>query len=264
MEFGKRLRKQARRCGNVYSEKQLISKFVRGLREDVKPLVRAMDLEGLSRSFNTYVEKAYALGESHRALSSRTSARRVRLADVKHPKKALSIESGSRSNTSVRPILAAGEQLTFSSRPDTATVDTDYDRLMEEQPSSSEEGSVLSAERRSKRYPFPNRPNWKVDRVQNSPDDICFECYGVGHKKPNCPNLERSSDDPAYRTLQKNNYGKLHRLQKEWLSTAGQTPMFAKEGRGRDPMPPPPKIADLPVDDPIKENPVADNVQQGN
>ena len=248
----------------MFSEKQLISKFVRGLRDDVKPLIRAMDHECLTRSFNTYVDKAYALGESHRALSSRTGGRRVRLQDVKHPKKALSIESGSQSNNSVQPVLAAGERLTMSSQLETATADTNYDRLMEEEPSSSEEGSVLAADRRVKRYPFPNRPSWKVDRAKNHPDDICFECYGVGHRKPNCPNLERPRDDPVYRQLQRNNYGKLHQVQKDWLAKAGQAPTFAPEGRGREPLPPPPKVSDLPKPVDPEPEPVVASPKQEN
>ena len=37
------------------------------------------------------------------------------------------------------------------------------------------------------------RPGWVS--YKNEPTDICFECFGLGHKKPNCPHLLKTYFD---------------------------------------------------------------------
>ena len=273
-DFGRRLRRQARKCGNVFSEKQLITRFVRGTHENVKPLLRAT-YDGASisgQSFSDYVEKAQALGTAHRALSQ-SGTRKLKNDRPGRPDKISMIATASDPGPKEAVLALANEYP--PSQFETATEDTDYRRVMQTAPSDSTDptqqevqDSQLVNQIEKKRYFYPNRVGWKdgnrtrqhdlsyrgagnQDRSRehqpkrNQPDDICFECYGVGHRKPNCPFLEKSAYDSTYQNLRRTNYAKLHPLQKEWLGKVGQTPPFATT-RDYQGVGPPPKVADLP------------------
>ena len=69
------------------------------------------------------------------------------------------------------------------------------------------------------------RPWWVAFR--NEPTDICFECFELGHKKPNCPYLAKTFYDANFREVVKRNYYQLTRQQKEYLRAIARTPAFA-------------------------------------
>ena len=60
-----------------------------------------------------------------------------------------------------------------------------------------------------------------------SADEICYECFECGHRRPDCPWRDRKVGDPNYLNASKRNYSKLHRLQKEYLAKIGRAPHFA-------------------------------------
>ena len=67
--YAKCLRKQGRRYGSVFSEQDMINRFIRGLRADLKPLLRVLKAEySLPNAFQDYVERAGAQGDAQRAL----------------------------------------------------------------------------------------------------------------------------------------------------------------------------------------------------
>ena len=90
VSYAKRPRKQARRCGSVFREQNMINRFIRGLRADLKPLLRVLRADyGLPNAFQDYVERAGAQGDAHRALVDKT----------------LTSKPGSRSASPMRPKL---------------------------------------------------------------------------------------------------------------------------------------------------------------
>ena len=61
--YAKRLRKQTRRCGSVFSEQDMINRFIRDLRADLKPLLRVLRADySLPNAVQDYVERAGAQG----------------------------------------------------------------------------------------------------------------------------------------------------------------------------------------------------------
>ena len=69
------------------------------------------------------------------------------------------------------------------------------------------------------------RPGWVAFRKE--PTDICFECFALGHKKPNCPYLAKTFYDANFREVVKRNYHQLTRQQKEYLRAIARSPAFA-------------------------------------
>ena len=68
--YAKCQRTKARRCRGVFSEPEMITRFIRGLREDLKRLLRLTNEDySLPNVFQDFVERATAQGEAHRALS---------------------------------------------------------------------------------------------------------------------------------------------------------------------------------------------------
>ena len=71
--YAKRLRKQGRRCVSVCTEQDMINRFIRGLRADLRPLLRALRADySLLNAFQDYVERTGAQGDAYRALFGRT------------------------------------------------------------------------------------------------------------------------------------------------------------------------------------------------
>ena len=80
--FGLRLFKMAATFGGAYRERDLISRFIRGLSSTLKPLLTAERAQANfsdCKSYSQVVERACTLGESHRALAD-TIYRRSRRA----------------------------------------------------------------------------------------------------------------------------------------------------------------------------------------
>lgn len=73
-QFARRLRKTNRAIAGVFSQQDLITRFMRGLHSDVKPLLRQsrQDYSG-PNAFQEFVDQAHAQGESHRALLTKKS-----------------------------------------------------------------------------------------------------------------------------------------------------------------------------------------------
>ncbi len=66
--FRLRVRDTARLCGNVFSEKEMITRFILGSHADIKTIILSNKSLWGRVSFDDFVRRAQALGDSHRAL----------------------------------------------------------------------------------------------------------------------------------------------------------------------------------------------------
>ena len=223
--YPKCLRTQARRCGGVFSESEMITRFILGLREDLKPLLRLTRADySLPNVFQDFVERATAQSEAHRALSGQDAKPPKRREGVYAPVTKPSLRptkttvlSRGPQVYSVEPIEEHGDDLPYYP-PGAAPPGTDSVMVLhtpDEAPShvptqeldlletlSSEPADPLSSEvylfhpdrnPSQPHYAQPTsqqRPGWVAFR--NEPTDICFECFSLGHKKPNCPYLAKT------------------------------------------------------------------------
>lgn len=55
--------------------------------------------------------------------------------------------------------------------------------------------------------------------------DVCYECFVPGHRKPNCPHLNRSSLDVAFRNWVFANFARLETWVQERLRSLGRAPL---------------------------------------
>ena len=257
--YAKRLRTQARRCGGVFTEPEMITRFIRGLHEDLKPLLRLTRADySLPNVFQDFVERATAQGEAHRALAGREGKppkrREGASAPFKRGDKAIPLATLRRGPQvySVDPLEEHGDDLPYygpvTGPPGGAPVmatqaaedhlsDVPTAELDISDPTLSGAGSLPHEEaylvqpNRNPRVPSyaqptpQQRPGWLAFR--NEPTDICFECFALGHKKPNCPYLAKTFYDANFREAVRRNYHKLTRQQKEYLRAIGRTPAFA-------------------------------------
>ena len=258
--YAKRLRTQARRCGGFFSEPEMITRFIRGLLEDLKPLLRLTRADySLPNVFQDFVELATAQGEAHRALSGQDFKPLKRREGVYAPVTKPSLRptkttvlSRGPQVYSVDPIEEQGDDLPYYPpgaappgadpvmalhTPDEAPSHVPNQELDMSETLSSEPAGPLSSEvylihpNRNPRQPHyaqptsQQRPGWVAFR--NEPTDICFECFALGHKKPNCPYLAKTFYDANFREVVKRNYYQLTRQQKEYLRAIARTPAFA-------------------------------------
>lgn len=273
LAFGTRLRDKARACGNVFSESELISKFLRGVRPDIKPILLAAQLDG-EMPFDDFVERAFAQGEAHRALVKTIGLRgKPRGPELRKP--VLAVEHQAvRFNPSANVIpdradgdaimaaLPGGGYISDDSERSRATT---YDDIVpgESRFELDNVDLIRDRQRRPQRPSFvgrhrgsstmPSQPGYL--HYQDTEDDICFKCFGVGHKKPNCPHVGKSEHDTVYRKMQENNFNALHPLQKQWLADVGKLPRFERSALRTGP----PKIKDLP---PIAKDMASANMAQ--
>ena len=79
------------------------------------------------------------------------------------------------------------------------------------------------------RAPQPGATSQQIkwnDQLQRAPADICFECFELGHRKPDCPYNAAKYDESFHRKVAQSYY-KLTQAQREWLHRCDRTPLFA-------------------------------------
>ena len=100
--YARRLRSKAKCFGGVYSEGDLITRFIRGLDPALKPLLSAERKYGLRscRTFYDVVDRAAGLGDSKRAMVHRATRRQKTTQNLCHcMDRVSSIEPATRSRT---------------------------------------------------------------------------------------------------------------------------------------------------------------------
>ena len=108
--FATRLQDKARACGNVYSESQLITKFMRGIGPDVKPHLWGLRQKQPGISSDELVEAAQALGSANRALLTRFSQPKPRPAKLERHPKVLHIQTPNVTFEDSIPVAPPGRQ----------------------------------------------------------------------------------------------------------------------------------------------------------
>ena len=206
------------------------------------------------------MERAAALGETHRALvrPTRGTKATVPAGKAKAPARAVhlvepEVERHPSNPQDGDPVFFAGELCSAPSIPLTPSncQTNPSDTEAYTAPPSEEVDDVYAlnysrgrrqgyvANNRNPRvadYAQPSqhmRPGWVVS--QNQPTDVCFECFGLGHRKPNCPHLTRPYLDPGFLDIARDNYARLNEPQRTTLRVYGRTPAFAMTGNQGQP-----------------------------
>lgn len=250
--YSRRLLQKANECAGVCTDQDLIRRFIRGLRPDLKPLVSMSTFDPeRKKTLMDYVDFATAQGEAHREIR-RSSSNPKKTGSV--PKRKTTGRTGSSRTLLVdRPT----DRRHYSSSDSEESTDSDIERRaevalivydilptppsLEPTLSGSSTPTVESVStaadvlailpNRNPRLPAyaqptrEQRPGWVV--AEDRPNDICFGCFGVGHKKPNCPHASRVDHEPAYDAFRRGNYFALSFEQKKWLALVGRLPPFA-------------------------------------
>ena len=68
---------------------------------------------------------------------------------------------------------------------------------------------------------------WGNQPMEKSQDDICYDCFEVGHRRPNCP-FQGAIRDKFFDNFVHRNYLTLNAAQRAWLDRMGHTPEFAR------------------------------------
>ena len=189
LPYGNRVSVAAYRCGNVFTDSELMNVFVDGLLPATRTLVaRFRESAGRSVTLEQLVAFARDEGDANRArLPSRS-----RLPKGVLPKSAIAVDMVE--DDSEAPASHEGDPEIFGLLPDwSATPDTS------DVPSTVEDATdaILYGDRHvhAQRLPYGGpavrrtRPGWQ-DR-QLTPRErltrlICFVCYGIGHVASNC------------------------------------------------------------------------------
>lgn len=242
-DFGLRVRDTARLCGNVFTENQLTTRFILGTHAAVKPVILSNKALWGNVSFEEVVRRAQAMGESHRALFSRRSKAGHAMAiwDQKSANEGQSEERRHQHSGPDDPVFAIGLGLQKAREADAASADTRYDHVF---PDGCHEAHMVGREQRQVSFRQPSRSRMSTrsqvvgtrERTMNdagrpgwvnpsySSVDVCYACIGLGHRRPQCPHRDRSSEDPNFAFLRAENFKVLTPEQQAAIRRVGAAP----------------------------------------
>ena len=228
-QFADRLRKKARSCGPVYSEGDLITRFLRGLSPDLKPLLRVQrhDLRG-PRAFYDFVERATAAGEAHRPLLARYAKRPK---DAPKSAKVFAVETATQSSPNSGHSRRKSSNGRRAKEPDPVLVTERHADIESESSSEGdtvtefESSGIVQADEQDVVAVVDSKKAQR--RKQNPPDgvDICYLCFEEGHRSPTC-RFHVCKDDSQFQRYALCNYAKLKLRQREFIDNAGQMPQM--------------------------------------
>ena len=226
--YARRLRSKAKCFGGVYSEADLITRFIRGLDPALKPLLsdeRNSELRSC-RTIYDVVDRAACLGDSQGAMMHRATRRQKTTQNLRHRMdRVSSIECATRSRT---------ERTTPSNlrRQDAVMLLQEEESIVEDQhlqlPTTSYGTTNRSEISDPSEFKTPqtffetdidafNASYGKQKTYVNDPCDIYFKFFAKGRKAPLCPCRDTPDDDPYFRDVAKKNYTRLTEKQREWL-----------------------------------------------
>lgn len=243
MDFYRKLTRAARDLAGVFSQGELMTRFQRGLLPSLRPLLRQVRKDFFGpNAFAEFAEHAAALHTSQQAVVGRTRSHR--------PVRALAIEEEPRATkrelkAAIREFgdttVALAEQGSTALPPSrTPTASVEYSEseaasisLSAHTAPPDPEGyavlmhsdtvDLVTGERR--RTPSVQRQHYQY-RQGTIPyfPDVCYECFVPGHRKPNCPHLNRSILDVAFRNWVSENFSRLETWIQERLRSLGRAP----------------------------------------
>lgn len=192
LAYSTRLRGKAGACGNVFSESEIISKFLSGIRLDIKLILLTAQLDGKMPSTispSPHSLKAKPIARWRRALECKAS--RARSSD--HSRSPDVIPDGRTGDAVMAAVPDRGDMLEDSEESHATT----YDKKVPGESRFRVDNVDLIRDQRQGRpqrarffgrhcgsATAPEQPGYLHYEV--SEDDICFECFGAGHKRPNC------------------------------------------------------------------------------
>ena len=247
-EFSRRLMTAVYRLAGAITETDRITRFIRGCRADIRAALRTVRAENPMKSYDYFVERAAGFGETHRALARPSTRKLEASGKTKSRQRHVNVVEPDASDVSGPD--AGGDVVLYAGGISAPTIPTTASALQSTQSDTvaytapSAEGPVdvyaIHHNRGRKQdvvrnhnprlptYAQPpaySRPGWILPK--NEPGDICFECFALGHKRPNCPHLTRPYLDPGFLNIARGNYAKLNDIQRATLRSHGRTPAFA-------------------------------------
>ena len=227
--FADRLRRKARTCGPVYNESTLITRFLRGVSPDLKPLLRLQrqDFKG-TRAFYDFVERATAVGDAHRALLLRHAKRPK---EGSKASKVFSVQdSAPRSMGSTHRRTSRSHRASASNDPVLLTErvrDIDSDSSSSHATATEFEGSGIQEPDMGSEIvaAVTGQTRPKAPRQPTPPDgvDICYACFETGHRSTKC-RFSECGDDPQFQRYALCNFARLQARQREFIDSVGKAP----------------------------------------
>ena len=237
------MRSKAKCFGGVYSEADLLTRFIHGLDPALKPLILAERYSGVRscRTFYDLVDCATSLGDAQRAMVHKATRRQNTTQNLRHRMDRVS---------SVKPATLSRTERTTQSN----SRHKDAVMLLQEEESNAEARhlqlpttSIGTTKRSEVSDPSDfktaqisfetnidafNAENGKLETYVNDHRYICFKFFAKERKAPLCPFRDTSNDDPGFRNVAKNNYAGLIERQQEILRSLGRAPRchFASSG----------------------------------
>ena len=277
-QYGDRLQEADRTCGGgVCDEKSLINRAVRGLHRSIKQTIAYRHAKEPFTRFKDVIDASYVAGCAFR-VGQESSRQRASTSTIPRVTDRLPVRAASPSRT-IRPVArkvqivshtdegcAPADTPTGTSHSDALLQDAGYDGHTSleyhsiQSPSLPSQQSLdpvqvnatyghvphpaqvgLPAPARPQRF---QQPGW-VTAPSRTPDlesDICYKCFGRGHRRATCPLRAPVDGDPS--VLEENtkvifdNWGNLSVEDKQMLFKRGVTP-FNPPARSRSPSPRP-------------------------
>ena len=269
-QYGERLQEADRACGGgICDEKSLINRAVRGLHRSIKQTIAYRHAENPFSRFKSVIDAAYVAGCTYRV--SQENARH-RVSSIPRTTDRLPV----RASSPARPAASASRRINIVSHELTAPLSEEasgttasnallqdagydaqtsleYDSVRSPTAPSADNSidpsgvnalrghvphpSQISLPRDARPKPF-QQPGW-VDRGPRAPDlesDICYKCFGRGHRRSSCSLRAPVDKDPD--VLKANaltifhNWGQLSEGDRDTLLKQGVSP-FESASRSR-------------------------------
>ena len=233
--YARRLRSKANGFGRVYSEADLITRFIRGLDPAVKPLLSAERSSGLRscRTFYDVVDRAAGLGDSQRAMVHRAPRRQKTTQNLRHRMDRISsIEPATRSRTErTTPSDSRREDAVMLLQEEESSAEAHHLQLPTTSYGTTNRSEISDpSEFKTPQTSFEtnidavNALYGKQQAYVNDLRDICFKCFAKGRKAPLCSCRGTPDDDPHFGNVAKQNYARLTEKQRERLRSLGRAP----------------------------------------
>ena len=242
--YGRRLQRLARLCGGVIDVQKLVTRLCDGLPDYIQPSI--MRILPTLPEFNRYqacVDEATTIGAAQRAVMQKSTQRQkptrgdnprtTRVHQVAfqpaphllgrtpvpappsptHPNAVLQVGTydgvdPSDSEASFHTAAATLSSPFYHADPDSANNGT----------APAPVDAIYAGRRQQQRY--------DRDTQRDQPSDICYHCYQMGHRVPNCPDSGRPTHDPHFQRRLYENYMKLTVPQRDHLQSVGRAPII--------------------------------------
>ena len=266
LDFARRVRKTARECGGVYTERELITRFQRGLMPEVRPLLTREPHEAKLATLHEAASLANKVFKSYAQLATtiNSTGRRGQL-----PVNLSTAPSSDPSINMVDPVALVGNP--FNGAPSTVRGDdsailrrdakhvagTPVPSLNSDpqprethnpnvQPAATAEAEVDVVATLQRVHEWRQRDMAKMRQPAGASTSeaprksaieqymtlICYQCFGRGHTSPRCP-LNGAHKDPStkeqYEQLVRAQFRALSPNEQDSLAKAGKVPTFVVE-----------------------------------